>query len=486
MTTHLFEEKMLRCRTAQAQWYALSAWKRLAPVRAFRHGLVAAADELMAAVEADVGRPPAEIIGSDVLPLADAAKFLETNAASILAPRKVGRAPISLVGQRDVIHRRPHGVVGIIGTWNYPLLLNGVQILQAVVAGNGVLWKPSEYGARSAAVLVKLMHDAGFPCDLIQELPTDREAGAQLIEAQVDHVVFTGSVSVGRKIAKRLGERLIPSTMELSGCDAMFVLADADVELAAKAAWFGISMNRGQTCLAIRRIFVAKSIANAFTTDLRRHLDSTTPMRLVTSGQVRQLEELAQDAIAKGGDILKPADCDRREWDECAVAPQIIVKATPEMAICQVDLFGPMAAMMTFDRIEQALEMESRCPFALGASIFSQNIDAAQHLASRLRASMVSINDCLAPTTHPGTPFGGRGQSGWGETQGTEGLLAMTVPQTVSTRRGKFRPHFDGATPELEGLVRGILNWKHGPRFAARMSGMWQTLRGLLAVRRKV
>ena len=109
-----------------------------------------------------------------------------------------------------------------------------------------------------------MLHDAGFPPDLIQELPSDREVGEQLIEADVDLVVFTGSVSVGRKIAKRLGERLIPSILELSGCDAMFVLADADVEFAAKAAWFGLTLNRGQTCLAIRRIFVANSIADAF------------------------------------------------------------------------------------------------------------------------------------------------------------------------------------------------------------------------------
>ena len=141
----LAEESRL-CRAAQAEWANREMSDRLAIVRRFRHSLVGAANELMAAVEADVGRPPAEVIGSDVVPLADAAKFLEEHAASILVPREVEKAPISLVGQRDVVHRRPQGVVGIIGTWNYPLLLNGVQILQAVVAGNGVLWKPSEYG----------------------------------------------------------------------------------------------------------------------------------------------------------------------------------------------------------------------------------------------------------------------------------------------------------------------------------------------------
>ena len=208
-------------------------------------------------------------------------------------------------------------------------------------------------------------------------------------------------------------------------------------------------------------------------------------MRLVTEGQVSQMEELAGDAIEKGGDIMVPAKCDRWSLDDYTTAPQVIVNATPEMAICQVDSFGPMAAMMTFDSIEQALEMESRCPLALGASIFTQDSSAAENLGAKLRAGMVSINDVIAPTTHPGTPFGGRCRSGWGETQGQEGLLAMTVPQTVSTRPGQFRPHFDGSTPGLERLVRGILNWSHAPRFGTRLRGMWQTMRGLLAVRRK-
>jgi aldehyde dehydrogenase (NAD+) len=128
--------------------------------------------------------------------------------------------------------------------------------------------------------------------------------------------------------------------------------------------------------------------------------------------------------------------------------------------------------------------MESRCPFALGASIFTNDFAGARDLAARLRAGSVAINDVIAPTTHPGTSLGGRGRSGWGVTQGAEGLLAMTVPQVVSSRRGTFRPHFDGTSPELTRLVRGIMAWSHAPRLGRRMKGMWQTVRGLWAVRK--
>src|SRR5262249_341494 len=153
----------------------------------------------------------------------------------------------------DTVHRRPRGVVGIIGTWNFPLLLNGVQLLQALVAGNAVVWKPSEVTPDSAALLHELLLQAGFPADLVPRLEATRDAGRQLAEATIDHLVFTGSETTGRHLAATLGRRLVSSTMELSGHDAMFVLDDADVALAARAACFGATVNRGQTCIAVRR-----------------------------------------------------------------------------------------------------------------------------------------------------------------------------------------------------------------------------------------
>src|SRR5262249_52476305 len=198
-------------------------------------------DQLCAAIERDVGRPPAEVIATDILPTADACRFLERHAARILRPRRVPitRRPLWLWGERDTVYRRPHGVVGIIGTWNYPIYLNGIQIVQALTAGNGILWKPSELMTECAPILHELFLKAGYPTDLLLRLPATRDAGPQLAEADVNHIIFTGSGAVGRKLAARLGERLVSSTLELSGCDAMFVLEDAIVPLAARALWFG-------------------------------------------------------------------------------------------------------------------------------------------------------------------------------------------------------------------------------------------------------
>src|SRR5438874_12485757 len=164
------------CRRAQAAWAERPIGERLRVVRALRHSLVDAADELAGAIHRELGRPPQEALASDVLPFADACQFLEREAERLLQPRKVKlrSRPLWLWGQRDTIYRRPHGVVGIIGTWNYPIFLNGVQILQALTAGNGVLWKPSEVTPASAEALFGLLARAGFPAGLMQLLPATR------------------------------------------------------------------------------------------------------------------------------------------------------------------------------------------------------------------------------------------------------------------------------------------------------------------------
>ena len=242
------------------------------------------------------------------MPLAAACRFLERRARSVLAPRKVSgfSRPLWLFGQRDRVYRRPRGIVGIIGTWNYPLYLNGVQIVQAVVAGNAVLWKPSEVSPASARALFTLIQEAGFPVNLVQMLPATREGGVDLANAAVDHIVFTGSSITGRVLAANLGRRMISSTLELSGIDALFVLEDADLDMAAQAAWFGATLNRGQTCIAARRVFVHRNCYSAFADSLSQFVRKAQPMRLAMESQVKQAEHLVGDAVSDGARPVRP------------------------------------------------------------------------------------------------------------------------------------------------------------------------------------
>jgi aldehyde dehydrogenase (NAD+) len=159
----------------------------------------------------------------------------------------------------------------------------------------------------------------------------------------------------------------------------------------------------------------------------------------------------------------------------------VVIDARPEMSLCRESTFAPVLAVLPFDSIDDALRMELSCPFALGASVFTRNPARGESLASRLRAGVVTINDVVVPTAHPATPFGGRGDSGWGVTQGEEGLLEMTVPQTVSVRAGTFRPHYDSGDPAKlaaqEELLRGLMQARHAPTLLTRLRGWWRLIR---------
>ncbi len=483
-----FATELSAARRAQSQWSRLSLRERLRLVRNLRTLLVQRTDDLCNAVHADIARPAVEVVASELLATAAALKFLEKRAARLLAPRSVSwwDQPTWLFGCRDVVHRRPWGSVGIIGTWNYPIYLNVGQIAPALVAGNAVLWKPSENVPRTAERTQALFRDAGFPVELLQVLPATREAGPQLVEADIDYVVFTGSDGVGRKLASRLGERLIPSTLELSGCDAMFVLADANIEMAAKAAWFGVSLNHGQTCIAVRRIFIQRERLEAFLAALTL-LVRTEPVGLMLESQKTQAQRLIDDALKRGASVLEVpsrAVGDHQQTERgFPLAPTFLFNVAPDAALCREACFAPLAAVIPFDTIDSAVSLAKHSPFGLSASIFSADRAKAEALAAIVPGGSVVINDVLAPTAHPATPFGGRGASGWGVTQGAEGLLAMTVPQVVTVRRGTFRAHLDEAVkpdPATEGILRGLLTWTHARGLQARFGGLRELIRGIL------
>lgn len=474
-------EAVANCRAAQAKWAAVPLRERLAIVRKLRHLFVEHVERLCLTVTQDIGRPAHEVLATDVLPTADAFRFLERQSKRILRPKRIpgSMRPWWLLGERETSFRRPLGVVGIIGTWNYPILLNAVTLAQAFVAGNGVVWKPSELTPTFAEFLHELFLQAGFPAELFVRLPADRESGAVLVESDIDHVVFTGSANVGRQIAARLGERLIPCTLELSGCDAMFVLDDADEILAAKAAWFGSTMNVGQTCLAVRRAFVHRSKYESFLEKLRGLGENHRPEPLALMGQAIQAERLVKEAISAGATLLM-GDSANVTDDPPRFSPTIVIDAKPSMAICQEASFAPLLAVLPFENDGQLLAMNESCSYGLGASVFTGNRKRAETLARRLRVGSVSINDVVVGTAHPATGFGGVRHSGWGVTRGEEGLLALTAPQIVTRRLSKFRPHFDTHDPALYITMRGLLDWVHGPRWRKRWKGFLRMLGGLL------
>jgi acyl-CoA reductase-like NAD-dependent aldehyde dehydrogenase len=437
--------QLVIARAAQAQWSTVTIRERLTIVRAFRQLLADRAPSLCAMLARLQFRPEKEVLTAEVFPLIAACRFLEREAVEILAPRRLGKRgmPVWLSGVVAEVQREPYGIVLVIGPINYPLSLPGVQILQAVISGNAVLLKPGPGGTFSARVFQQLFGLAGLPDGLVTLLPESIEMASAAVGAGVDRVVFTGSASVGAEILAELAPRIIPATMELSGCDALLVREDADLDLVTQSLHYSLNLNAGATCLAPHRLLVAEARADELEGLLRLRFRSQAQWKLAAPVANRVLPIL-KDALERGAWFVAGAI----ESDGSVVAPVILAGVSPDCRLFQDDVFAPVAGMLKVKDDEEAVGMINDCPYALGASIFSANESRARTVAARLRVGLITINDLIVLAGDPRISISGRRRSGFGSTRGREGLLELTVPKVVTIRTGRFRPHLIATTAE--------------------------------------
>jgi acyl-CoA reductase-like NAD-dependent aldehyde dehydrogenase len=446
------DQVLARARDAAAVMRAMPVRARLAVIRRFRRAL--AADPLALAATLGDRRPVAETLTAEILPLAEAARFLERRAAALLAPRPLreGR-PAWLWGVQAEIRREPCGCILVLGPGNFPLFLPGAQVLQALAAGNAVVAKPAEGGAAALAALALLLERAGLPADALQVLDASAATGAAAAAAGFDRIVLTGSAETGRRVLQAAAANLTPCTMELSGCDAAFVLDGADLALVADCLAYGLRLNGGATCIAPRRVFLPERFALRLEQELRLRIAGLPPVP-VPAATLHRLRPLLQEAGMAGARISA--------WPGPTATPPILVTgAMPGLRLLQEDVFAPVISLIPVADTEAALAAAAQCPYALGASVFGPVL-AARALAARIDAGSVVINDLIVPTADPRLPFGGRHRSGFGVTRGAEGLLEMTVVKTVSVRRGRFRPHLAPPRPADAGRMAALIGLLHG------------------------
>lgn len=413
----------------------------------FDRMIAADASTLVELVSMELGKPEHEVVAAELLPLRAAIRWHRRELADLLRPRPVPGRPWWLLGQRHWEVRVPVGRVAIIATWNYPLQLLGIQLVQAIAAGNRVVVKPSERSPRSQRRLLDLAVAAGLPDGSLSWVESSREAGRVLLETErFDHVVFTGSTQVGREIAVAAARSLTPTTLELSGRDSALVLADADPRLAARVLWQAVEMNAGQTCMAPRRILVERPAMAGFLAALAPLASAARPRRLIDESAASRVWSLVSDSLAQGGRTLSGAiEPPRGAW----MRPVAVVHADPDSPLVEGDHFGPAVAVVEVASVEQALSIHERIDQHLATSVFTRRPRSIAPWFHRLRAATVTINDCLLPTAHPAVSIGGHRRSGWGTSRGRAGLLALTRSVTCSTTSPHVRvpPETPGPTP---------------------------------------
>lgn len=459
-------------RQVQNQW-ARGKWtERKKILRRFRSIVAENAGEFARLMPSTLARTYADTLSAEVLPLLDACKFLEREAEEILQPRRPGRhrLPLWLHGIHTEVHRDPLGIVLVLAPSNYPLFLPGVQALQALAAGNACIWKPAAGCESIAHAMRQSLLDAGLAPELLWVTDASVEIAKALLGAPVDKVFLTGSAATGQDVLRQLAGSVTPAVMELSGCDAVFILQEADLATVTQALAFGTRFNGSATCMAPRRVFVP----HAVTADLESSLPAalrTVPAVALNAKTRRLLDEMIEDAQRQGAHLV----LDGRGAD-LLVGPVVITDADETMLIAQTDIFAPVLALMPCRDLEAALRMYRACPFALTAAIFGAERQA-RALADQIVAGTIILNDVIAPTVDPRVPFGGRRASGYGVTRGREGLLEMTAPKVILAQRARYRLHYQPTGASHFAFFAGVIRGIHGEGWRTRAQGWIQTLR---------
>jgi aldehyde dehydrogenase (NAD+) len=474
----------------QAAWASRSVKERLKVLRATRHRLAERAEAFAEAISPRLARSKADTLLTEVLPLLGACKFLEREAARLLKPRKLGRSgrPVWLLGVQAEVHREPLGHVLVIGPANFPLLLAGVQTLQALAAGNSVTWKPGVGGAAVATLFAEAMQEAGLPAGLLTITDESVEAAQRALADGPDKVVFTGSSRTGQAVLATLAQTATPAVVELSGADAVVVTPLADLKRVARAVTFGLRLNGGEVCMSPRRLFATAGTLRALRPLLEAELAKVPAVTLDAATSAR-LNAMLEEAVSAGatvwtadGESLRPTHDDDKtvamNGAPGGVRPIVVSGATPGMAVTRSDVFAPVISLIEAETMMHVPQMYAQCPYALAVTVFCGKSETrkAMAVARTLKAGTVLINDVIAPTADPRVPFGGRGASGYGVTRGAEGLLEMTAVKTLLVRRGGVMLHLDATTDADAPMFAGVIGVLHGASWSAR----WKALRRVI------
>jgi aldehyde dehydrogenase (NAD+) len=467
---------------AQREWQETPLRARIGVLARLRQRMALGARELAETVPTNLPgglhRTVADTLGSEIVPLMAACRFLEREAERILRTRRLGRKgrPLWLTGVQTEVERAALGVVLVVGAGNYPLLLAGVQTIQALTAGNAVLWKPAPGTVAAAHALRTLLLECGLNPDLLTLLDPGVESVSEAIAAGVDHVVLTGSAQTGKAVLRQLAETLTPATMELSGCDAVFVLPGAELEHMVRAIGFGLRFNGSFTCMAPRRVFLvglSEGEAARIETQLTAMARELAQVPLPAKTESR-LRELIADARGQGAEIALDGLGD--STSSRGARATLIYRATPAMLAMQADIFAPVLSVMRTSDLGEAQAANGACPYALTAAVFGPEREA-RRLAGRLRVGNVLINDIVVPTVDPRIAFGGRGRSGFGVTRGEEGLLAMTAPRTIQAQRGRIPFPYQATGDGHIELFAGLAAMLYGDGLRNRWTGLITLLR---------
>lgn len=429
--------KYANARAAQPEWAATPLRLRLAAIQQFRAAIVDEAEKLAVLLTTETGKPITQSRNelSGLLPRIDF--FLRE------APRALGIETVFAnrkAGLTEQVDWEPLGVVVNISAWNYPYFVGGNVILPALLAGNAVLYKPSEFATRTGLAISRLLHRSGVPDNIFIPVFGRGDVGSLLLKHPIDGVFFTGSYATGRKIAKSVAGRMIKLQLELGGKDPIYVCDDVDIAAAAASTADGAFYNNGQSCCSVERIYVHEKIfarfVDAFVATVK-HFKIGPPRRpdtyigpLTRPDQIKVLEAQVADARKKGATILVGG---QRLLDPLnAFAPTVLIDVNHRMDVMKQESFGPIIGLMAVKNDDQAVELMNDTEYGLTAGVYTQNEKRARRILRDVRAGSAYWNCC--DRVSPRLPWSGVGHSGVGLTLSRHGIQTFARPKAWHLR----------------------------------------------------
>jgi acyl-CoA reductase-like NAD-dependent aldehyde dehydrogenase len=458
-------------RKAQPRWQALGFRRRRALFRASQQWLLDNRARVLDSIVAENGKAREEAV-IELVYCVNAFSFWSRRAAGYLAGKRIRSVSPFVLGRAMRTRRAPIGVVGVIGPWNNPLTNSFGDAIPALAAGNTVVLKPSEQTPLTALLMLEMARDCGYPDNVFQVVPGAGETGEALID-EVDFVMFTGSTRTGRRVAARAAERLIPSSLELGGKDALLVLADAPLERAVNVAVHGALFNGGQTCTSVERVYVEAPIYDRFVAAVGLRIDeirSGAPRGLgsVDVGamtfppQLDTIDDHVRDAIDRGARVL--AGGNRGAGPGRLYEPTVLVDVDHTMKCMREETFGPTLPIMKVRDAEEAIRLINDSEYGLQASIVTRDSRRGAKIAARLEAGAVTVNDTQSNYFALGLPMGGWKNSGLGVRHGAEGIRKYTRLQSISVNAHPMRRdlHMMPFSPKSYDAILRLVSFLYG------------------------
>jgi succinate-semialdehyde dehydrogenase/glutarate-semialdehyde dehydrogenase len=459
------QDAAAKARAAATAWQRAGfAHRRRVLLRA--HDLLLERRELLLdAVQTETGKTRGQAF-EEVFMGASVTRYYAVSAHATLRTRRRRGGIPTVVATR--VGYRPKGVVGVITPWNYPLSLALMDVIPAIAAGNGVVQKADNQGALSILSTRRAFIDAGVPAELWAVVAGDgNEIGSAVIDNS-GYVCFTGSTATGKKVAERAASQLIGASLELGGKNPMIVLDDVDPVKAARNAVYACFASLGQLCVSIERIYVHRTVAEAFT---REFVSRTAALRqgaafdfstdvgsLTLPAQLERIQAHVDDAVAKGATLLTGGVA-RPELGPLFFAPTVLTNVTDEMDCVRGETFGPVVAITVVDSEEEAIAAANDSDYGLNASVFSGSTSRGRRVAALVDAGSVNVNEGYrASFSSVDAPMGGMKQSGLGRRNGPEGLLRFVDARTIAEATGLLTlPRTGAEFAKLSGVMVVLL-----------------------------